>query len=98
MKKTEIKLANRYATNNHLEYIKEKKGKYYYKLVLEDPEWDFMRVVAGEDNNFNFPEAVDPSGGPFMRVGCYNTEHMVLVKILNRKGCPIIMVFENEKS
>ena len=87
----EIILPNRYGAINRLRLIKEKKGLLYYKFTSQ--EEDFMRIIAGENNSFAFPDAIDPSGGPYMSLG-WRIENLKLIKILNRKGIPIILIFE----
>ena len=93
-----IQLPNRYRdVHNYLEFIEEKENLIYYKLVIPDEETNWLRMIADDSGSFETPSAIDPSGGPFMGIDHYTTEHMVLKKILNRKGCSIIMIFEDEE-
>ena len=56
-----IKLPNRYGDRNYLEEVEPNK----YKLVL-DSNSENLRFGFIEENHYEY---VDPSGGPFMRVG-----------------------------
>ena len=94
-----IQLPNRYhGIKNSLEFIEEKDNLLYYKLVIPDAETDWMRVIADDTGSFETPSAIDPSGGPYMSVGHYNIEHILLVKIINLPNTPITLVFEKQKS
>lgn len=82
-----IKLPNRYGDRNYLEEVEPNK----YKLVL-DSNSENLRFGFIEENHYEY---VDPSGGPFMRVGqeIPGVEGIV-AKIEVIKGKGIFLIFK----
>lgn len=84
-----IKLPNRYGDRNYLEEVEPNK----YKLVLDSNSGNLRfgsRSIEG-----NHYEYIDPSGGPFMRVGqeIPGVEGIV-AKIEVIKGKGIFLIFK----
>ena len=82
-----IKLPNRYGDRNYLEEVEPNK----YKLVLDSNSGN-LRFGFIEENHYEY---VDPSGGPFMRVGqeIPGVEGIV-AKIEVIKGKGIFLIFK----
>lgn len=87
-----ILLPNRYGDKNYLILQSSEGDLGYYKLVLQDNLC--IRVIAGEDGEFNNPFAIDPSGGPYMSIG-FEIADMTLVKIENDKQ--LILIFKQNE-
>lgn len=81
-----IELLNRYGDKNYLEEVSPNK----YKLVL-DPNSGSFRYGFVEKDHYTF---VDPSGGPFMRIGQEIPEAGVLAKIEVVKGEGTFLIFK----
>ena len=82
-----IKLPNRYGDKNYLEEVEPNK----YKLVLDSNSGNLRFGFIEE----NYHEYVDPSGGPFMKVGqeipgveCT----LAKIEVVNGKG--IFLIFK----
>ena len=82
-----IKLPNRYGDRNYLEEVEPNK----YKLVLDSNSGNLRFGFIEE----NYHEYVDPSGGPFMRVGQeIPGVEGILAKIEVVKGKGIFLIFK----
>ena len=82
-----IKLPNRYGDKNYLEEVEPNK----YKLVL-DPNSGNLRFGFIKENHHEY---VDPSGGPFMKVGQeIPGVEGVLAEIKVVKGKGIFFIFK----
>lgn len=82
-----IKLPNRYGDKNYLEEVEPNK----YKLVL-DSNSENLRFGFIEENQYDY---VDPSGGPFMKVGQeIPGVEGVLAEIEVVKGKGIFLIFK----
>lgn len=82
-----IKLPNRYGDKNYLEEVEPNK----YKLVLDSNSGN-LRFGFIEENQYDY---VDPSGGPFMKVGQEIPGiEGVLTEIEVVKGKGIFLIFK----
>ena len=84
-----IKLPNRYGDKNYLKEVEPNK----YKLVLDSNSGN-LRLGFGfiEENQYDY---VDPSGGPFMKVGQeIPGVEGVLAEIEVVKGKGIFLIFK----
>ena len=82
-----IKLPNRYGDKNYLEEVEPNK----YKLVLDSNSGNLRFGFIEE----NYHEYVDPSGGPFMKVGqeIPGVEGVLAeIEVVNGKG--IFLIFK----
>lgn len=89
MSTEKILLPNRYKDKNYLEPVEKGKDYKKFKLTLNDESGDLCRFIYNEgitteDINTATESdlyAVDPSGGPFISIGCEITENEFVTNI-----------------
>lgn len=77
-----ISLPNRdHRHPDKIELIKEQDPFYQFKLLPYEEYADFWRVIFSDD----FIHAIDPPGGPYMEIGYFKINDLLLQEITRDK-------------
>lgn len=66
-----IKLENRYSDCNLIELVWKISNLFVFKVIPDPKSANHWRIVGSDNKEFTYiePNAIDPSGGPFISVG-----------------------------